>query len=149
MKKNVLWAVWAGLFCICAALGFLPNPEGFLGGLMTLLAVLFFLPPALLLWRSRSESEHIAVRLIRNLALVSLGLTLVGLLANVASVLGSELLGNVLHGVLGIVSVPMFCGRIWAISLFGWACLLMASLILLRNGRKASRCSQDSRKTGK
>ena len=60
-------------------------------------------------------------------ALVWLVLTLALLAASFASAQGSLKLGDVLHYILGIVSVPMFCSSIWALSLFLWACLFIAS----------------------
>ena len=47
MKKSHLFALWGVLFVLCAALGFLPESSGW----MTAVSVLFFLPPALLLYK--------------------------------------------------------------------------------------------------
>ena len=131
MRKTGLLAAWGGLFVICAGLGFLPEPQGALRGLLIALAVVFFLPGALLLWQGRRQKDDDAIRLVRNLSALSLGLTLALLVANVASVLAPETVGDLLHGVLGVVSVPMFCGQVWVMSLFFWACLLICSLRLL------------------
>ena len=131
MRKTGLLAAWGGLFVICAGLGFLPEPQGALRGLLIALAVVFFLPGALLLWQGRRQKDDDAIRLVRNLSALSLGLTLALLVANVASVLAPETVGDLLHGVLGVVSVPMFCGQVWVMSLFLWACLLICSLRLL------------------
>ena len=54
------------------------------------------------------------------------------LIANFLSVLGSELLGNILYYVLVIVSTPMVCGQYWVISLFLWAYLMIACMKALR-----------------
>lgn len=131
MRKTGLLAAWGGLFVICAGLGFLPEPQGALRGLLIALAVVFFLPGALLLWQGRRQKDGDAIRLVRNLSALSLGLTLALLVANVASVLAPETVGDLLHGALGVVSVPMFCGQVWVMSLFLWACLLICSLRLL------------------
>ena len=131
MRKTGLLAAWGGLFVICAGLGFLPEPQGALRGLLIALAVGFFLPGALLLWQGRRQKDDDAIRLVRNLSALSLGLTLALLVANVASVLAPETVGDLLHGALGVVSVPMFCGQVWVMSLFFWACLLICSLRLL------------------
>ena len=128
MKKSTLYALWACLFIICAALGFIPEPEGAVKILMRLLALAFFVPPAVLLYQARKEQDTYLLRLIRNLSALSLGATMVLLVANVLSALGSIALGNVLHCILVIVSSPMVCGGSWALSLFLWACLLMTSL---------------------
>ena len=125
MNKKLLLMLWAGLFIMCAALGFIPEPEGAAAAAMTAVSVLFFLPPALLLYKFR---DLVTVKLIRNLSALSLGFTLVLLILNFLTVLRSEYLGQVLHYVLVIVSSPMICSGHWALSLFLWACLLMASL---------------------
>ena len=124
MNTKWLWTLWAVLFSLCAGLGFIPAPEGALNVLMTLLSLLFFLPPCLLL----RSADRAAAKLIRNLSAMSLALTLVLLILNFATAFSSEQLGLVLHYVLVIVSSPMICSGHWALSLFLWACLLMASL---------------------
>lgn len=136
MKKNVLCALWGGMFILCAGLGFIPNPQGAVKGLLTAIAVCFFVPPALLLYQSNQEKDTHALQLIRNLSLLSLGFSLAGILLNILSATGSEALGNVLYSVLIIVSSPMICCGNWALSLFLWACLLMESLTLLKKGKK-------------
>ena len=124
MNKKVLYTLWGVLFLLCAGLGFLPEPRGVVKGLMTALSVLFFLPPALLLYRADRNTAC----LIRNLSALSLGVTLVTLILNFVLAVGSEFLGNVLHYILVIVSAPMICSGYWVLSLFLWACLLMGSL---------------------
>ena len=54
------------------------------------------------------------------------------LVANFLSALGSVTLGDVLYGMLVIVSSPMVCSGYWVLSLFLWACLLMSSLSQLK-----------------
>lgn len=100
-------------------------------GLMTTLSILFFLPPALLLWKTDRETAI----LIRNLSLLSLGVTLVTLILNFVLAVSSEFLGNVLHYILVIVSAPMICSGYWVLSLFLWASLLMVSL--KKTGKKS------------
>ncbi len=138
MNKNVLLAAWSGLFVACAGLGFVPAPTGFLKFLCTALSVLFFIPGALLLWLSRRQGDRHTICLIRNLSGLSLGLTLVFLLANVLSVLLPQAAGDFLHVMLAIVSVPMFSSGLWALSLFFWACLLFSSVELLSKMKKKS-----------
>ena len=129
MKNTHLYAIWAVLFIICAGLGFIPEAAGFGRFVLTLLSLLFFVPPAVLLY----QGDRDTVKLIRNLSALSLLVTAVTLICNFLSALGSQLLGNILHGVLVIVSVPMVCSGYWALSLFLWACLLMVSLQKLKN----------------
>ena len=132
MNKKLLYLLWAGLFILCACCGFIPRPEGSPALLMTLCALLFFLPPGLLLWDSGRRQDVHTLKLIRNLSALSLGLTLVLLVLNFLTVLRSEFLGSVLHYILVIVSSPMICSGHWAMSLFLWACLLMASVRQLK-----------------
>ena len=120
MKKTVLFALWGGLFVISAALGLADNTKA---GLWV--SILFFLPPSLLLYDAGKKGDKSAVLLIRNLAALSLGLTLVLLILNVVFAVKSQAVGNFLHGILGVVSAPMLASGYWALSLFLWACLLM------------------------
>ena len=131
MNKKMLFTLWGVLFILCAGLGFISVPEGAVKGLMTALSVLFFLPPVLLLWKADRETSL----LIRNLSLLSLGVTLVTLILNFVMAVSSEFLGNVLHYILVIVSAPMICSGYWVLSLFLWACLLMVSL--KKTGKKS------------
>lgn len=124
MKKSHLFALWGVLFVLCAALGFLPESSGW----MTAVSVLFFLPPALLLYKG----DRNTVLLVRNLSALSLGVTLLALSLNFVLAVSTEALGNILHTILVIVSAPMLCSGYWVLSLFLWACLLMGSLKLLK-----------------
>ena len=128
MKNRFLYALWGALFILCAGLGFIPESDGALKLLRTGLSVLFFLPPALLIWKARQERNRAALLLVRNLSIVSLSLSVALIIANFLTVFRSQLLGDILHGILVVVSSPMICGGHWAMSLFLWACLLIASL---------------------
>lgn len=132
MNKKILTVLWAGLFIVCAGLGFIPEPEGAVRIVLTVLSLVFFLPPALLLYDAGTRRDKSAVQLIRNLAVLSLGLTLVLLILNFLTVLSSQALGQILHSILTIVSTPMICSGHWAMSLFLWSCLLTASLKQLK-----------------
>ena len=132
MKRSFLYPLWGGLFILCAGLGFIPEPAGATAVLLTGLSVLFFLPPAVLLYRAAKEGDVPTLKLIRNLSALSLGLTVVLLIANFLSAAASETLGSVLYSILVIVTSPMICSGHWALSLFLWACLLTAALRELR-----------------
>ena len=127
MKSQFLYALWGALFILCAGLGFIPEPAGVLRVLLTGLSILFFLPPAVLVWRGRREKDRMALSLVRNLSIASLSLSVLLIIANFLTVFRSELLGDILHGVLVVVSSPMICSGHWAMSLFFWACLLISS----------------------
>jgi len=128
MMNKSLTALWAGLFIVCAGLGFIPEPEGTLRIFLTVLSLLFFLPPALLLYEAGKRQDKRVILLIRNLSILSLGLTMVLLILNFLTVLSSETLGLILYYVLIVVSSPTICSGYWAMSLFLWACLLTVSL---------------------
>ena len=135
MNKKVLVALWGGLFILCAGLGFIPQPEGFFKGLMTALAVLFFLIGFLLLYRAKQSGDRGTVALIRNLAAASLVATAALLVANFLSFGAGEAVGDGLYAVLVILSSPMVCGGNWLMSLFLWACLLVAGTDILKKRR--------------
>ena len=124
MSNKLLFALWGVLFIICAGLGFMPESSGW----MTALAVLFFLPPAVILCRKDRD----AVKLVCWLSGLSLAATVLLLVANVLSVAASEAVGTALYYLLVVISTPMIAGGHWAMSLFLWACLLMAGLKLLK-----------------
>lgn len=135
--KGILKAIWVGMFLICAALGFLPAEHTATRVLMVLLAGLFFVPPfadVYFAWKSKDRKE---LALVRNICLLSLGTTLVVLVANMLSVLGrSEAVGDGLYYVLVVVSTPMICGRYWFYSLLLWAVLLWCCIGALRSYKK-------------
>ena len=129
MKEKALYCVWAILYALCAALGFLGETQGVGRVFLVLAAVIFFLPGAALVVIGLREKNKKVLRIVRITAIVSLCLTLIALVANMAAVNGSELLGNMLHVVLVLVSTPMICGQYWILSLFLWACLLFATFL--------------------
>lgn len=128
MNKKTLYILWAVLFILCAGLGFIPQPEGAVSVLLTVLSVVFFVPPAWLLYDAARTADKAAAALIRNLSALSLVLTVAVLILNFLSALTSEFWGNVLHSILVVVSAPMICSGYWVLSLFLWACLLMVGI---------------------
>lgn len=127
MKKSTLLLIWGILYIICAGLGFIPEPQGMVRAMLFLVSLLFFLPPAVLLYRGKTQGDRDAVHLVRWLSSASLGLTLIGLCGNILAALGGDALGNIMHILLGLVSAPMFCSNFWVVSLFLWAVLLITS----------------------
>lgn len=136
MDKGILKALWAGMFILCAVLGFFSEPEGFNYWMMVAMSALFFLPPALLLWRSWKDRDAKQLRQVRIVALVWLVATPVLLIANFLSVLGGEWLGKLLHWALVILSTPMICSQNWAICIFVWALVLMTAISLEKAVKK-------------
>ena len=129
-KDRGLWLLWAALYIVTAGLGFIPQPAGFGMALLILLGLAFFIPPAILLFRSITGGDRQLVKKLRILSLASLSATLALLALNVISVLMSEAMGIFLNILLGLVSAPMMCVQFRGISMFLWACLLMSSLML-------------------
>ena len=123
MKTKSLWLIWLYIFAFCCVLGFIPNPPVAVQVLFILMGIGFFVPGTLLLVMGDDRS----VRLVRMLSILSLALTLTTIILNFASALMKPLWGTVFYIIMGILSTPMLCCQIWAISLFGWACLLAGS----------------------
>ena len=132
MKNKHLYMIWGLLYVLCTVLGFIPQPEGAAGVLFTVLSVLFFVPGWVLLLRSEKQGEKKTPRTICILSAASLVLTLVTLICNFLSVGAALAVGDVLYGLLIIVSSPMICSGYWVLSLFLWAYMLMKSISLLR-----------------
>ncbi len=132
--KGVLKAVWAGMFLICCVLGFWQNAAGAGKVVLVILSLLFFVPAyadVYFAWKNKDRKE---LRIVRTLCLLSLGSTLVVLVANMLSVLSrSEALGTALYYVLAVVSTPMLCGQYWVYSLLLWAVLLWCCIAALHN----------------
>ena len=123
MIQKILYAAWAALFVLCAGFGFLPDRSGTTQALMTALSLLFFAPPVLLLYRAEEKTR----KQVGLLSALSLGLTVIMLILNIVFATGSTAVGNILHGILTVVSTPMLCCGSWAVSLFLWACLLVSA----------------------
>ncbi|MBQ7331221.1 MAG: hypothetical protein IJW94_05480 [Oscillospiraceae bacterium] len=132
MKIKTLSILWADMFLLCAGLGFIPNPQGVGYGLLVVAALAFFVPPALILVKAKQANDKKPIRVVRNLSIAWLSATLIFLVANFASIGASAAMGTALYYMLIVISSPMICGQIWVLSLFLWACLLMASLHLLK-----------------
>ena len=132
MNKKGLWVLWGGLYILCAGLGFIPEPAGFLKGMMTALAVFFFIPGFLLLYQAKQQRDKQTAALVRNLAAASLGATVLLIVANFLSIGAAKAVGDGLYAMLVIVSSPMVSGGNWLLSLFLWACLLVAGGDILR-----------------
>ena len=128
MKKKHWYIAWGALYFICAGLSCVSDPQGLVAFLAVSAALLFFLPPAMLLYWAIPRERWGTVKLIRILSIVSLALTFVVLILNFASVGLPDALGLFLYAVLILVSVPMVCMQSWIVSLFLWAILLMVTL---------------------
>jgi len=119
MSNTVLYALWGVLYALCAGLGFVTEPGAALRLLMILLSVALFIPPFLLNRRGGRRT----LELVRNLSLAWLIATAILLPCNFLAALGSETLGNFLHGLLTVISSPLVCSDSWALTIFLWACV--------------------------
>ena len=129
MKYKHLYPAWALLFAATVLLGLIfPAAEGALKYVLRLIAALFFIPPWLILLKSQDRHGSKHRKLIRNLSIASLLSTLVLICASVMAVGDSAVLGDALHAALTVVSAPMICCQSYALSMFLWAMLLMATL---------------------
>ena len=136
LNKYILLAIWVGMFILCAVLGYLPPQEGANKWLLVIIAVLFFLPPALTVYQCQKERDGKLLRLVRTVSLVVLIATVALLVVNLLSIAlllvmpekTALIVGDVLYYALILVSTPMICGQYWGIGLIGWAALLWSSI---------------------
>ena len=127
MKEKILYAVWGCLYILCVGLGCVTDPHGAGKVLLVLTGIIFFIPGAIILADALKSRNKKAVLRIRWISLTSLCLTLLLLILNFLSLEWSVTAGKILHEVLILVSSPMFCCQYWVLSLFLWACLMVAS----------------------
>lgn len=128
MKKVILYCLWGFFYIMCWLLGNITGPSASQAAALTVLSVVFFLPPLLLLVDGLKTRDQKTLLILRLTSIASLSLTMILFIVNILSVNGSETLGNILHQVLNFVSVPMFCSQHYVLSMFLWACLLFATL---------------------
>lgn len=128
MNKKFWISAWIVLYVATVAMGvFLPGT--LLAGAM---GVLFFVPPAVLLYTGIREKNKRLVFWVRTISIASLALTTVTLVSIMLSLLlkgDQAFLDKLLEAILILVSAPMMCFDAIAVSLFGWAILLSASFI--------------------
>lgn len=128
MKTKQLWLKWLYMFVLCAVLGLFPKSDNFIiQALMVLAAIVFFIPGGLLL----SKGNRKTVKQIMLISGISLTLTTCLIIFNFATVLLPDAWGSVAQILLTIFTTPMVCGQTWALSLFGWACLLSGGMFML------------------
>ena len=132
MKKERLYLIWGALFIVCAGFGFILQPGNAMKALMVMLSAGFFVPPALLLYEDYRHGRAENLRLVRNLSIASLALTMVAIVANELSIYGAQWVGDVLYVFWVIVSAPMVCSQYGIFSVFAWACLMVTSIQLLK-----------------
>lgn len=127
MKQTVLYSSWAFLYILCALLGNAVSPDAAQSVALTLMSLIFFIPGTLLLIDALRTANRKTLLRLRWISGLSLGLTVLLVIGNIASVNASDAVGTVLHHALNLVSVPMMCSQFAPLSLFLWACLLFAT----------------------
>lgn len=135
MKERKLYLYWLYLYILCAALGFIRQRSPLVTALLTLLGLVFYIPPGWILYRSRRVKKQLTpILLISTLSLV---LTLLLFIANALSVLAPQnlMLGNILNATLVVFSSPMMCLPLQGLGIFGWACLLFTALYLRKRAK--------------
>lgn len=136
MDKRYYYFMWGGLFVLCAVAGFIPAKHELFTWIRVALAVVFFIPPAVLLYRAHKKAETGTFRLIAILSGCSLILSTMMLVLNILTVAESATVGNIMYYLLTVISVPMICMNNWALSLFAWAVLLVVAFRGLRMDKK-------------
>ena len=123
MSNTVLYALWGGLYALCAGLGFVTGPGEGLQFVMSTLSVALFLPPFVLNYRAAKAGDRRTLELVRNLSLGWLAVTSLLLVGNFLTVFASQWVGNLLYSLLILVSSPLVACGSWALAIFLWACL--------------------------
>ena len=121
MSNTVLYALWAGLYALCAALGFLTAPGPALRLLMIILSAVMFAPPLVLNYRAAKAGNRRTLELVRNLSFGWLVVASMLLIASFMTVFSLEWVGNLLHSLLTVASSPLVCSNNWALTIFCWA----------------------------
>ena len=119
---------WAGLFALCAWLGTVQTTNVVARVALSVIAVLFFVPGALLLYNGLAEKKRGLVLAVRYISLASLVLTTFSFVLTITLVGKAAAAFIFSYYVLRLISSPLFCGRyVWWLILFLWAFLLIAS----------------------
>ena len=125
MKQKLIYLLWLFLYIICVGLGTIYADILVLQLFQGLFALLFFVPPVLLVLEGLREGQKKYLVQIRTISIISLALTLIFMIANIAAVYATESVGNTLNQIYILVAAPMHCLPYGFISIFLWACLVM------------------------
>ncbi len=135
MKQKLIYLLWLFLYIVCVGLGTVQEKQLAVQIFQGLFALLFYVPGLLLILEGCKPGQKMYLLQIRVISIVSLSLTLVLMIANIASVYASAEMGNFLNQLYILAAAPMHCLPYGFISLFLWACLLMGSIPRLWKGK--------------
>ena len=127
MKEKILYCVWAAMYIVCVGLGTAEERGPFFVVLLGVLALLFFVPGFMLIYRGVSTDNKKILRRVRVISILSLLLTLVIMIVHILCFQANEETGKTLNDLLNLVSAPMYCCFWRGTSLFLWCCLLVSS----------------------
>ena len=131
MKKRTeaaLYGIWSAMYIGAVLLSLINQAQGAALILIQIYSVVFFIPGVILAAIGVKNRDKKQLKRLRIVSILSLVLTLALLVANFLSVGGSAQLGRILNSFLILVSAPMLICFNWSVSLFLWACLLMATI---------------------
>lgn len=128
MKEKILYLFWLAMYIICVGMGTILERNIIIHILLMVLALAFYIPGLLLVIEGIKQNDPKILLRVRIVCICSLVLSLILIVANIASVYASSSVGNVLNQVLLIVATPMHCCYYRFISLFLWACLLIGTM---------------------
>ena len=117
------------MFVLCAWLGSAQTASPMAKVALTLIAILFFVPPALLLYNGIQGKNRKLILWIRGICLGCLILTPLFFCLFLVSI-NAPGLSYLFFLLLNIFSAPLFCGKsVWLLILFLWAALLFATFL--------------------
>jgi hypothetical protein len=92
----------------------------------------FFVPPIMLIRWAEVRDNFTTLRYVRLISAIALPTSVVLVMLNMASALMSKVAGEVLYAILVIVASPLVCGQVWVLTFFGWAYVLIRSMVALK-----------------
>ena len=123
-----MYGIWSAMYIGAVLLSLINQAQGAALILIQIYSVVFFIPGVILAAIGVKNRDKKQLKRLRIVSILSLVLTLALLVANFLSVGGSAQLGRILNSFLILVSAPMLICFNWSVSLFLWACLLMATI---------------------
>ena len=129
--KTIIYCVWAGLYCLCAGLGFIPESQiqGVLKSTLTAISFIFFLPPFLLAWVATRREDRKMMKELRIISLIALFLCVTMIvLIFLSAAYFNPVAQKVTLVLYLLLAAPLQSSQYWFFPLFMWACLLMVTL---------------------